>query len=97
LLLTESRRAARTTPAGDLVLLADQDRSRWDPALIEEGQRIVRGCLRRNQPGPYQIQAAIAAVHSDAPIAAQTDWRQMKIEKRSWYYNLIYMNRAGNL
>jgi RNA polymerase sigma-70 factor, ECF subfamily len=77
LLLTESRRAARTTPAGDLVLLADQDRSRWDPALIEEGQRIVRGCLRRNQPGPYQIQAAIAAVHSDAPIAAQTDWRQI--------------------
>jgi RNA polymerase sigma-70 factor, ECF subfamily len=77
LLLTESRRAARTTPTGDLVLLADQDRSRWDPALLEEGQRIVRGCLRRNQPGPYQIQAAIAAVHSDAPIAAQTDWRQI--------------------
>jgi RNA polymerase sigma-70 factor, ECF subfamily len=77
LLLTESRRAARTTAAGDLVLLADQDRTRWDGALIAEGQRIVRACLRRNQPGPYQIQAAIAAVHSDAATAAQTDWRQI--------------------
>jgi len=77
LLLTESRRAARTTPAGDLVLLAGQDRTRWDRALIAEGQRIVRACLRRNQPGPYQIQAAIAAVHSDAATAPQTDWRQI--------------------
>jgi RNA polymerase sigma-70 factor (ECF subfamily) len=77
LLLTESRQAARTTPAGDLVLLTDQDRTRWDGALIAEGQRIVRGCLRRNQPGPYQVQAAIAAVHSDAPAAARTDWRQI--------------------
>jgi RNA polymerase sigma-70 factor (ECF subfamily) len=77
MLLTESRRAARTTPDGDLVLLADQDRSRWDRALIAEGQAIVRKCLRRNQPGPYQIQAAINAVHSDAPDAAATDWRQV--------------------
>ena len=77
MLLIESRRAARTTPAGDLVLLADQDRSRWDRALIAEGQAIVRRCLRRNQPGPYQIQAAINAVHSDAPTAAATDWRQI--------------------
>jgi RNA polymerase sigma-70 factor, ECF subfamily len=77
LLLTESRRAARTTPAGDLVLLPDQDRTRWDRDLIAEGQGIVRACLRRNQPGPYQIQAAIAAVHSDAPTAARTDWRQI--------------------
>ncbi len=77
LLLTESRRAARTTPDGDLVLLGDQDRTRWDRALIAEGQRIVRACLRRNQPGRYQIQAAIAAVHSDAATAAQTDWRQI--------------------
>jgi RNA polymerase sigma-70 factor, ECF subfamily len=77
LLLTESRRPARTTPAGDLVLLADQDRARWDRDLIAEGQGIVRACLRRNQPGPYQIQAAIAAVHSDAPTAARTDWRQV--------------------
>jgi RNA polymerase sigma-70 factor (ECF subfamily) len=77
LLLTESRRAARTTGDGGLVLLADQDRTRWDAALIAEGQRIVRECLRRNQPGLYQIQAAIAAVHSDAPAAARTDWRQI--------------------
>ena len=77
LLLTESRRAARTTPAGQLILLPDQDRGRWDAALIGEGQRIVRACLRRNQPGTYQIQAAIAAVHSAAPTAGQTDWRQI--------------------
>jgi RNA polymerase sigma-70 factor (ECF subfamily) len=77
LLLTESRRAARTTPAGQLILLPDQDRARWDAALIGEGQRIVRACLRRNQPGTYQIQAAIAAVHSAAPTAGQTDWRQI--------------------
>ena len=77
LLLTESRRAARTTPAGDLVVLADQDRTRWNRELIAEGQGIVRDCLRRNQPGPYQIQAAIAAVHSDAADAARTDWGQV--------------------
>src|SRR6266540_33303 len=77
MLLTESRRATRTTPDGDLVLLADQDRDRWDRALIAEGQAIVRACLRRNQPGPYQIQAAINAVHSDAPTAAATDWWQI--------------------
>src|SRR2546421_11777964 len=77
MLLTESRRPGRTTPDGDLVLLADQDRSRWDRTLIAEGQRIVRACLRRDQPGPYQIQAAINAVHSDAPVAALTDWRQI--------------------
>ena len=77
LLLTEARRAARTTPAGDLVLLADQDRGQWDRDLIAEGQRIVRECLRRNQPGLYQVQAAISAVHSDAATAAGTDWRQI--------------------
>jgi RNA polymerase sigma-70 factor (ECF subfamily) len=65
MLLTESRRAARTGPDGSLVLLADQDRTRWDRALIAEGQDLVRRCLRRGQPGPYQIQAAINAVHSD--------------------------------
>jgi RNA polymerase sigma-70 factor, ECF subfamily len=75
MLLVESRRATRTTPEGDLVLLADQDRGRWDRELIAEGQALVRRCLRRNQPGPYQIQAAINAVHSDAPTAALTDWR----------------------
>src|SRR6266536_3277762 len=77
MLLVESRRAARTTPDGDLVLLADQDRGLWDRDLIAEGQAIVRRCLRRNQPGPYQIQAGINAVHSDAPTAAATDWRQI--------------------
>jgi RNA polymerase sigma-70 factor, ECF subfamily len=77
MLLTESRRETRTTPDGDLVLLTDQDRGRWDRELIVEGQAIVRASLRRNQPGPYQLQAAINAVHSDAPTAAETDWRQI--------------------
>jgi RNA polymerase sigma-70 factor (ECF subfamily) len=84
LLLTESRRAARTAPDGRLVLLPDQDRRRWDRQLIAEGQALVRVCLRRNQPGPYQIQAAIAAVHSDArevhhppPTHYDTDWGQI--------------------
>jgi RNA polymerase sigma-70 factor (ECF subfamily) len=73
MLLIEARRAARTGAGGELVPLDEQDRSRWDRALIEEGQAIVRRCLARNQPGPYQIQAAINAVHSDAP----TDWAQI--------------------
>jgi RNA polymerase sigma-70 factor (ECF subfamily) len=77
LLLTESRRDARTAPDGTMVLLPDQDRTKWDRDLIGEGQAIVRRCLRRNQPGPYQIQAAINAVHSDAATAADTDWRQV--------------------
>jgi RNA polymerase sigma-70 factor (ECF subfamily) len=77
LLLIESRRPARTGADGGLVLLAEQDRDRWDRALIAEGQRLVRACLRRNQPGPYQIQAAIDAVHSDAPTAQLTDWQQI--------------------
>jgi RNA polymerase sigma-70 factor (ECF subfamily) len=79
MLLLSSRRATRTTPDGELVLLADQDRRRWDRDLIAEGQAIVRRCLRRNQPGPYQLQAAINAVHSDAPAAAVTDWRQILV------------------
>jgi RNA polymerase sigma-70 factor, ECF subfamily len=77
MLLVESRRAARTGPDGGLVLLADQDRGRWDAGLVAEGQDIVRRCLRRNQPGPYQLQAAINAVHSDAPTAGATDWGQV--------------------
>jgi RNA polymerase sigma-70 factor, ECF subfamily len=77
MLLTEARREARTGADGGLVLLADQDRSRWDRALIEEGQELVRRCLRRNQPGPYQIQAAINAVHSDAASVSATDWGQI--------------------
>ncbi|MEN1883189.1 RNA polymerase sigma factor [Streptomyces mirabilis] len=77
ILLIESRRSARATPDGDLILLSDQDRSRWDRDLITEGQTLVRSCLRRDRPGPYQIQAAINAVHSDAPTAAATDWGQI--------------------
>ena len=76
-LLIQSRRAARTSPDEALVVLADQERRLWDRDLIAEGQAIVRACLRRNQPGPYQIQAAINAVHSDAPSAADTDWHQI--------------------
>ena len=77
MLLLASRRAARASPEGNLVVLADQDRALWDHNLIAEGQAIVRQCLRRNQPGPYQIQAAINAVHSDAATAGATDWRQI--------------------
>jgi RNA polymerase sigma-70 factor (ECF subfamily) len=77
LLLTESRRASRIRPDGSLALLGEQDRSRWDRSLIEEGKGIVRACLRRNQPGPYQLQAAINAVHADAPTIDQTDWSQI--------------------
>ncbi len=77
MLLVESRRASRTTTNGDLVRLAEQDRGRWDRVRIAEGQGLVRRCLRCNRPGPYQIQAAIQAVHSDAPTVAATDWRQI--------------------
>lgn len=74
MLLTESRRAARSNPDGTMVRLADQDRSRWDRSLIAEGHQLVRACLRGNQPGPFQVQAAIAAVHADA---GATDWPQI--------------------
>jgi RNA polymerase sigma-70 factor, ECF subfamily len=77
LLLTESRRASRMRPDGSHVLLGEQDRRRWDRALIEEGQTIVRRCLRSNQPGAYQLQAAINAVHADAATVEQTDWPQI--------------------
>jgi RNA polymerase sigma-70 factor (ECF subfamily) len=77
MLLVESRRGARLSLNGDLILLADQDRGRWNRALIAEGQALVRRCLRHNRPGPYQIQAAINAVHTDSPTAAATDWLQI--------------------
>ena len=77
MLLVESRRVTRTAADGGLVLLADQNRALWDRRLILEGQALVRWCLARNQPGPYQIQAAINAVHSEAPTAAATDWGQV--------------------
>jgi RNA polymerase sigma-70 factor, ECF subfamily len=77
MLLQHSRRPARTAADGSLVLLSDQDRALWAQDLIAEGQGLVRRCLRRNQPGPYQLQAAINAVHSDAATAEETDWRQI--------------------
>ncbi|MEV0143413.1 MULTISPECIES: sigma-70 family RNA polymerase sigma factor [unclassified Nonomuraea] len=77
MLLVDARRAARTTPGGRLVPLPEQDRSLWDRELIAEGHALVRRCLRRGQPGPYQIQAAINAVHGDARTAADTDWGQI--------------------
>ena len=77
MLLTAARQPARTAPDGSLVLLPDQDRRRWDAAMIAEGQALVRTCLRRNRPGVYQLQAAVNAVHADAPTAADTDWRQI--------------------
>ncbi|CAM5650248.1 MULTISPECIES: RNA polymerase sigma factor [Streptomyces] len=77
MLLVEARRPARRDVDGVLVPLPEQDRARWDRTLIAEGQELVRRCLRRNRPGPYQIQAAVNAVHSDAPTAAATDWRQI--------------------
>ena len=77
MLLVDSRRDARQDEHGELVPLPEQDRDRWDRGGIDEGQSLVRRCLRRNQPGPYQIQAAIQAVHSDAPTADATDWGQI--------------------
>jgi RNA polymerase sigma-70 factor (ECF subfamily) len=77
LLLTHARTPARVAADGNLVLLPDQDRTLWDRDLVAEGQALVRGCLRRDQPGPYQLQAAINAVHSDAATSADTDWRQI--------------------
>jgi RNA polymerase sigma-70 factor, ECF subfamily len=77
MLLSESRRPTRTSAAGTMVRLADQDHTQWNRTLISEGHQLVRHCLRRNQPGPFQIQAAIAAVHADAPTAESTDWSQI--------------------
>ena len=77
MLLTEARRPARVDVDGQLVPLAEQDRTLWTRELVEEGQQLVRGCLRRNAPGPYQIQAAIQAVHIDAADAASTQWDQV--------------------
>ena len=77
MLLHESRRAARATPEGEIVLLDDQDRSRWDRALIEEGTALVERALRSRRFGPYTLQAAIAAVHAEAPAASATDWAQI--------------------
>jgi RNA polymerase sigma-70 factor, ECF subfamily len=77
IVLTQARAPARLDEHGELVRLADQDRSRWDRALIAEGRELLRGCIAQNRPGRYQVQAAIAAVHADAATAAATDWAQI--------------------
>jgi RNA polymerase sigma-70 factor (ECF subfamily) len=77
MLLHDSRRAARTSPTGDLILLEDQDRSLWDRGQIAEGVSLVERTLSSGQVGPYAIQAAIGAVHAQAPSAAATDWAQI--------------------
>jgi len=90
MLLTEARQPARTAADGTLIRLADQDRTLWDRRLIAEGHALVRACLRRNQPGPFQVQAAIAAVHADAPDAGATDWSQIVA-----LYDLLYELRPN--
>jgi RNA polymerase sigma-70 factor (ECF subfamily) len=99
MLLTESRRAARQDDEGRLVLLADQDRAVWDRALVAEGQALVRQCLAVNRPGPYQLQAAIAAVHADAGSAADTDWLQVVQLYDQWLAiaptPVVALNRAA--
>jgi RNA polymerase sigma-70 factor (ECF subfamily) len=77
MLLQHARRPARVAADGTLIRLRDQDRALWDRALIEEGHALVRQCLRRNDPGPYQLQAAINAVHTDAATVDSTDWPQI--------------------
>ena len=76
---TDARRAARTDGQGDLVLLDEQDRTRWDRAMIEEGEGLLVDALRMGRPGPYQLWAAIAACHSTAASADDTDWRQISV------------------
>ena len=90
MLLHDSRRDARVSDAGDLVLLEDQDRTKWKRPQIEEGTRLVEQALRMRRPGPYQIQGAIAAVHAEAPTATDTDWRQIAI----LYEQLLHYERT---
>ncbi|TAK68313.1 MAG: RNA polymerase sigma factor [Actinomycetota bacterium] len=91
LLLTHARRGARAAADGGLVRLAEQDRRDWDAVAIAEGHELVRACLRRNTPGPYQLQAAIAAVHADAATAADTDWAQIVL----LYDHLLALTGSG--
>ena len=90
MLLTDARRPARVAADGSMVRLADQDRSSWDADLIAEGRAVVRACVRRNQPGPFQIQAAIAAVHAAAPSAEATDWATIVAQ-----YDLLHSLRPN--
>ena len=92
MLLTDARRPARVAGDGSMVRLADQDRTRWDRALIGEGHDLVRACLRRNRPGPFQVQAAIAAVHAGAPSADATDWSQIVA-----LYDQLYVLRPNSV
>jgi RNA polymerase sigma-70 factor, ECF subfamily len=98
MLLTEARQPARIDSRGSMVRLADQDRSLWDYDLIDEGQQLVRVCLAGNRPGPFQVQAAIAAVHSDASTAASTDWAQIVVLYDQLYalqpHPIVGLNRA---
>jgi len=77
MLLHDARRESRTGPGGELVLLEDQDRSRWDRAAIDEGQELLDRALRLGRAGPYQVQAAIAALHDSAARPEATDWREI--------------------
>jgi predicted RNA polymerase sigma factor len=98
MLLTDARRAARTRADGALVRLAEQDRTRWDRALIDEGVALVTDALARTTLGPYQLQAAIAAVHDEAPTAADTDWREIlglyELLERIAPNPMVTLNRA---
>lgn len=98
MLLQESRRAARTSPTGDLILLDDQDRSLWNPQQIAEGKVLVEQALSLGRFGPYTLQAAIAAVHADAPTAAATDWSQIvglyDVLSRVTLSPIVELNRA---
>ena len=98
MLLHESRRAARTSPTGELVLLDDQDRSLWDRQLIADGTKLVEQVLASRRIGPYAIQAAIAAVHAQAPAAAATDWSEIvglyDVLHRADASPVIELNRA---
>jgi RNA polymerase sigma factor (sigma-70 family) len=90
MLLHHARRAARVTASGRLVPLAEQDRKRWNTVMITEGISILQNALARDRPGEYQVQAAIAALHADAPSAAETDWTQIV----EWYDELMALTAS---
>jgi RNA polymerase sigma-70 factor (ECF subfamily) len=98
LLITDARRAARTDATGNLLLLDQQDRSLWDKAKIDDGRALVVGSLRSGRPGRFALQAAIAAVHSEAPSYAETDWPQLLALydrlMRAWPSPVVELNRA---
>jgi RNA polymerase sigma-70 factor (ECF subfamily) len=98
LLVTDARRATRTDASGRLLLLAEQDRTAWDRALIEEGHQLVLGALRGGNPGRFGLQAAIAALHAQAPSYAETDWPQVLTLYdgllRVWPSPVVALNRA---